>query len=353
MMIMDNCDSISLQQQQSPSTPLTPPGSLCPDPIFASVMIGGDRSMNNGTPHISPTTPGIQSMSFFPTSSAWQQIPITPQSQYHHQHSASSPLISSPLSSDFLGTSNKSPLPSLPPRGIRSHSIAPDNNNASSSNLPGSVPPLPPRTYKRIGSTTSSISPAQPTSGANSGSSSTISTTGTKMSYRDKQPPPLPRMPPPSSNHYHQRFNSDIVSTTSSATSPNHSSQSNGTLINRRNSAVENGATLSPRRYSQVPLPPTPLTSSPQTPMMNMSQTLFNLLPGNGSPGGIHHNTSSTTSLSPTLPPFSSSLHRPPPTPTLATSPNSTTNNNNNNNNNSNNGPELPPKTYRLSNPCR
>lgn len=351
-MMMDNCDSISLQQQQSPSTPLTPP-----DPIFASVMIGGDRSMNNGTPHISPTTPGIQSMSFFPTSSAWQQIPqaITPQSQYHHQHSASSPLISSPLSSDFSGIANKSPLPPLPPRGIRRYSIAPDNTNASgSSNLPGSAPLLPPKTYKRIGpSTTSSNSSAQTTLGANSGTSSTVSTTSTKMSYRDKQPPPLPRMPPPSSNHYHQRFNSDIVTTASSSTSPNHTSQSNGPLINRRNSAVENGATLSPRRYSQVPLPPplppTPLTSSPQTPMMNM--TLFNLLPGSGSPSGIPPNPSSASSLSPTLPPFSSSLHRPPPTPTLATSPNST--NSNNNNNNSNNGPELPPKTYRLSNPCR
>lgn len=317
-------DSISIQQQ-SPSTPLTPPAAYNQDAIFANIMIGGGTT-NGTTPHTSPTSPlqrNNASICFFPVSGSTGP-PLTPTqtcTTSNINRNSSSPL-SPPSSTELVQSTINSnfcakPPPPLPPRGFRN------------------APPLPPKTYKGSGGNNTNSSTKPNLTPISISSNNNSNGTG-KVSYRDKGPPPLPRMPIPSPNHYHQRVNSDIV-LSSSSTSPN----TNGGLspcgmIMRRNSTMDN--TLPPRRFSQgtsgqpPPLPPTPLSTTPNTPML--SQTLFNLLPGSQQP-------SSPSQLPPPLPPtISSSLMRPPPTPTSA-SPNSTT------------VPELPPKTYRLSNACR
>ena len=336
-------DNISLMKQQiSPSTPLTPPqsatshhhnhnhnhhhhhhqhhhhSSLINDPIFAPVMIGGVSSGCGNQSCASPTTPIHSTQRFFPSHPCTSLPPPPPP---HLPMSSNQSSSFSPLSNDNFSLTP----PPLPPRTNRLHNarnrIHPpsyngttrdnENDNGTSSPISNSPPPLPPRSHSV---------------GIHVGHVATVSRSTSMQSYRET-PPPIPPFPHPgpSSSHHshqttvpfiHQRVNSDITLGTSSSTNSN-----NPNSIMRRNSTLE--PTLS-RRYSQGN-PPQPLPSVPSSP--------------------LHH--SPLTPLSP-----SSSIGNHPPPP--LSSPSATLSSPGGNNNSTTSPvPELPPKTYRLSNVCR
>lgn len=295
-------DSISISQQMSPPTPLTPPQSATHhsrhnsnnDTIFANVIIGGQNGIA-----ASPTTP----------------VHLPP----HSTNCFNFPSGQSPvLSSDFLPTP-----PPLPPRTNRMNSVLQQSPR-------GRFAPLPPLGGREDGESSpisNSPPPLPPRSHTNSITRSTSIPT-----HREPPPPPLPSQPHPalaastSAHHHpssklpfvqHQRVNSDI--TLSSSSTATNGPTVGGPIL-RRNSTLE---PIPSRRYSHGN-PPPPLPSTPSSPLHTP------LTPP----------SSSTSTVQPPLPP---PLH----SPSSSLSPGG------------NNGPapspvpELPPKTYRLSNACR
>lgn len=308
-------DSVSLQQQVSPSTPLTPPHSaatlnhhhgshygqqsasslISADPVFAPVMIGGVPGSTNGGSLQSPSA-------------------LTPSIHNHHHH-ASSSSAQNFFPSNFMLSSTNTPTsshqhvyhgaqtlpdfslrpPPLPPRTYRRYTL--QSSPSSSTNNSPRTRPHPPHLSLFSRDVTSSPPPLPPRSCA--------STTSSSASLSNAPPPPLP---PHSGtlSHHHQRYNSDIVPCSPTTLA------NGGVPIVRRNSTLD---PLLPRRSSQgggqplSPLHPITPTSPHHTPVVPLSPA------------------STTSTLC--------SSHAGSSSPTI-----------------SGNVPELPPKTYRQTNGC-